>query len=102
MKPREKPYNYRVTRPLDQEKSSKSLAEVYEEEYLKETTANGMKEGGGEWEEVGENEKHVEIRKAMQRLFAKLDALSNFHFTPKPVSGVCVCECVSVSMNECE
>ena len=80
-----------MTRPLDQEKSSKSLAEVYEEEYLKETTANGMKEGEGEGEEAGENEKHVEIRKAMQRLFAKLDALSNFRFTPKPVSGMCVC-----------
>lgn len=90
LKPKEKPYNYRVTRPLDQDKSAKSLAEVYEEEYLKETKTREMKEGEGEGEgeEVDENEKHVEIRKAMKRLFTKLDALSNFRFTPKPVSGL--------------
>ena len=91
MKPKEKPYNYRVVRPLDQEKSAKSLAEVYEEEYMRETKMKEMKEGEEEGEE---NEKHVEIRRAMEKLFAKLDALSNFHFTPKPVSrgrGCCVC-----------
>ena len=33
LKPPEKPFDYQRSRPLDQEKSKRSLAEVYEEEY---------------------------------------------------------------------
>ena len=37
VKPVEKPYDYSRSRPLDQEKSKLSLAEVYEQEYLQQT-----------------------------------------------------------------
>ena len=37
MKPKEKPYDYSRARPLDQDKSKLSLAEVYEQEYIKQT-----------------------------------------------------------------
>jgi U3 small nucleolar RNA-associated protein MPP10 len=78
VKPKEVPYNYRVTQPLNQEKSQLSLAEVYEEEYLKQTAHEG------EMEEK-EDERHTEIKSLMEKLFLKLDALSNFRYTPKPL-----------------
>ncbi|TNN80534.1 U3 small nucleolar ribonucleoprotein MPP10 [Liparis tanakae] len=74
-KPKEEVFEYKKRLTLDHEKSKQSLAEIYEQEYLKQ---NQQKT-----EEV-ENPTHVEIEKLMDTLFLKLDALSNFHFTPKP------------------
>ena len=39
-KPKEKPFNYKVLQPLNEEKSQLSLAEVYEQEYIKQTQVN--------------------------------------------------------------
>nr|XP_056722113.1 U3 small nucleolar ribonucleoprotein protein MPP10 isoform X2 [Euleptes europaea] len=74
-KPKEDPYEYKKRLTLDHEKSKLSLTEIYEQEYLK---LNQKKT------EEEEKPEHIEIQKAMDALFLKLDALSNFHFTPKP------------------
>uniref|UniRef100_A0AAX7V236 U3 small nucleolar ribonucleoprotein protein MPP10 n=1 Tax=Astatotilapia calliptera TaxID=8154 RepID=A0AAX7V236_ASTCA len=66
-KPKEEVFEYK--------KSKQSLAEIYEQEYLKQNQQKTEEE---------ENPAHVEIQKLMDTLFLKLDALSNFHFTPKP------------------
>ena len=101
IKPIEKPYDYSRSRPLDQEKSKLSLAEVYEQEYVKQTQVH-MGGGGGGLQRFKvsvaqtldmdkEDERHKEIKELMKTLFVKLDALSNFHFTPKPVSNILTC-----------
>ncbi|XP_028728673.1 U3 small nucleolar ribonucleoprotein protein MPP10 [Peromyscus leucopus] len=74
-KPKEDAYEYKKRLTLDHEKSKLSLAEIYEQEYIK---LNQQKT------EEEENPEHVEIQKMMDSLFLKLDALSNFHFIPKP------------------
>ncbi|XP_015742931.1 U3 small nucleolar ribonucleoprotein protein MPP10 [Python bivittatus] len=74
-KPKEDPFEYKKRLTLDHEKSKLSLAEIYEQEYLK---LNQKKT------EEEEKPEHVEIQKMMDSLFVKLDALSNFHFMPKP------------------
>ncbi|XP_008848836.1 U3 small nucleolar ribonucleoprotein protein MPP10 [Nannospalax galili] len=74
-KPKEEAYEYKKRLTLDHEKSKLSLAEIYEQEYIK---LNQQKT------EEEENPEHVEIQKMMDSLFLKLDALSNFHFIPKP------------------
>ncbi|XP_017259376.1 U3 small nucleolar ribonucleoprotein protein MPP10 [Kryptolebias marmoratus] len=74
-KPKEEVFEYKKRLTLDHEKSKQSLAEIYEQEYIKQTQQNTEEE---------ENPAHVEIQKLMDQLFLKLDALSNFHFTPKP------------------
>nr|XP_020729009.1 U3 small nucleolar ribonucleoprotein protein MPP10 [Odocoileus virginianus texanus] len=74
-KPKEDAFEYKKRLTLDHEKSKLSLAEIYEQEYIK---LNQQKT------EEEENPEHVEIQKMMDSLFLKLDALSNFHFIPKP------------------
>lgn len=74
-KPREDAYEYKKRLTLDHEKSKLSLAEIYEQEYIKLNQQKTVEE---------ENPEHVEIQKMMDSLFLKLDALSNFHFIPKP------------------
>ncbi|NXJ76135.1 MPP10 protein, partial [Trogon melanurus] len=74
-KPKEDASEYKKRITLDHEKSKLSLAEIYEQEYMKLHQQKTEEE---------ENPEHKEIREMMDSLFLKLDALCNFHFTPKP------------------
>jgi len=56
-------------------KSKISLAQVYEQEYLKKQTHDKIEK---------KDERHEVIRNALQHLFIEFDALSNFRFTPRP------------------
>ncbi|CAG8630279.1 6215_t:CDS:2, partial [Funneliformis mosseae] len=64
---------------ISDEKSKKSLAEIYEEDYVKQTT----KDMKNEKDEALKKE-HKEIENMFKDLCHKLNALSNFHYTPKP------------------
>lgn len=75
VRPTVDPFEFKKKLVLEQDKSKKSLAEIYEEEYLKK-----QKEEGEAEEE--EPEEHKEIKERMDKLFVKLDALSNYHYTP--------------------
>ena len=87
VKPVENPYEYKKKLILDQEKSKLSLAEVYEQEYLKQKSSledSAKKPGMLDDDGKEETPKEVEsIRKSMNVLFTKLDSLTHFHFTPK-------------------
>ncbi|NXG70161.1 MPP10 protein, partial [Baryphthengus martii] len=74
-KPKEEAFEYKKRITLDHEKSKLSLAEIYEQEYMK------LHQQKTEEEEKPE---HKEIQEMMDSLFLKLDALCDFHFTPKP------------------
>ncbi|NXO31257.1 MPP10 protein, partial [Cisticola juncidis] len=74
-KPKEEAFEYKKRISLDHEKSKLSLAEIYEQEYMKLHQKKTEEE---------ENPEHKEIQEMMDSLFQKLDALCNFHFTPKP------------------
>lgn len=77
-KPQEKRYNYSVPKQVDTQKSQLGLAEVYEQEFLKQTAASSTVL------RTEEQTMEDEIKIMMKEVFTKLDALSNFRYTPKP------------------
>lgn len=83
IKPADTPQEYRKKLILEQEKSKDSLVKIYENEYMKQidaatlSTENTIKEIPKE---------HQEITKLMKSVMSKLNALSNFHYTPKPAA----------------
>jgi len=88
VKPVYDPTEYKKKLVLDQEKSKFSLAEIYEQEYLKkqeetEQTPQASSLADPIQNKESEEKAHTVIRKMMNDVFAKLDALSNFHYTPK-------------------
>ncbi len=68
---------------VSQEKSKLSLGELYEREYLKKAT-------GYDKDRVEKETEEEKAKNEMKMLFAnlcsKLDALSNYHFAPRPVA----------------
>nr|CAG4634917.1 EOG090X09DZ [Alona affinis] len=88
IKPVYDPSEYKKKLVLDQEKSKFSLAEIYEQEYLKQqenqeqgAKASSLADPIGE--KASDNKAQIRIRKMMDDVFTKLDALCNFHYTPR-------------------
>ena len=68
---------------VSQEKSKLGLGELYEREYLKKTTGFDRDAHEKETEEGAAKE---EMKRLFADLCSKLDALSNYHFAPRPVA----------------
>merc|ERR1712071_742899 len=88
VKPVYDPSEYKKKLVLDQEKSEFSLAEIYEQDYLKkqeeqEKTPQTSSLADPIVNKEKEDKAHAVISKMMTDVFSKLDALSNFHYTPK-------------------
>lgn len=81
VKPSDIQMEYKKQLVLDQEKSKKSLAQLYEKEFIEQMEKNNL---NGDDEEPEEPKEHKEIRADLKNLFEKLDLLSNFFYTPRP------------------
>ena len=67
---------------VSQEKSKIGLGEIYEREYLKKATGVDVDAN----EKLSESEiAKSEMRMLFAKLCSKLDALSNYHFAPRPI-----------------
>lgn len=86
-KPVETPLEYKKKLILNQEKSKESLSQIYEREYLKQKQALDPEDNEKKEETP---QLHNEIRQTMRSLISKLDALSNYHYTPKMVRFVII------------
>lgn len=79
VKPSDIQMEYKKQLVLDQEKSKKSLAQIYEKEFI-----DQMEKNNPDDEEQEEPKEHKEIRADLKNLFDKLDLLSHFYYTPRP------------------
>ncbi|KAF9102447.1 u3 small nucleolar ribonucleoprotein MPP10 [Mortierella sp. GBA35] len=97
--PNNKAFNPSSRVEISDEKSKKSLAELYEDDYVRQTSTSGpvMSE-----REAALEKKHEEITGLWQDLCQKLDSLSNWHYAPKPVKAelTVVTNAPAISMEE--
>jgi len=85
---------------LDDSKPQESLAEVYEREHLKSTNPDENPDAADEKLQ----KEHKEIEAIWADVSGKLDALSNWHYTPKPAkpSLAIVADTAAISMEEAQ
>lgn len=86
-KPVETPLEYKKKLILNQEKSKESLSQIYEKEYLRQKQSLDP-ENNEKKEKTPQL--HNEIRQMTRSLMSKLDALSNYHYTPKMVRFIMI------------
>jgi U3 small nucleolar RNA-associated protein MPP10 len=78
---------------VSQEKSKLGLGELYEREYLKK--AVGYDKDADE-KQTEEDKAKDEMRQLFANLCSKLDALSNYHFAPRPIADEAEARAVTV------